>query len=587
MKSTAAPRAISKRVVLLLVALAMLPYANALSAGFTFDDEPDIQKNPAITSGVDLARIVAAPFPPGTVYRPFAVLTFALNERLAPGNTVAYHGVNVLLHAGVAVLVFVLAIRLFGSVRTAQIAAVLFALHPVHTEAVTSLVGRTELLAALFGLGAILSVDRADTTTHWPARLSLYLLSLASFSLALFSKESALAVVPLILLFRIARRREPLVTGLLTQLGSLDWVPYALCAGVFLFFRSRVVGGLMVNTPTPLDNALAFVPWSIRVRSALGILWDYFGLLNLPLVLAADYSCAQVPIINTWTAPRFVAGLALVVVAGCVTVRDRRPAVTFAMAFPFVALSVTSNLLFPIGTIKAERLLYFPSVGWALLVAFGFDHLTRVQRYRPIIIGLLSILVGAFAVRTWVRNWDWLDNASLYRSMVRSAPDSAKSHYNMGVAFQKEGDDAAAIAEFRRALEIYPFSDGASAPLGIGVASEKQGRMKEAIEWYKKALDLWPEFGKAHTNLCRALLIEEQFDEAATACRRGLRYSPSDANLLKGLGVSLVGAGNVEKGIAVLRRSLLLNEQDEELRTRLAQLESVSARSGQREVVPR
>ncbi|HEX7407427.1 MAG TPA: tetratricopeptide repeat protein [Candidatus Binatia bacterium] len=587
MKSTATQRTISKRALLLLVVLAMFPYANALNAGFTFDDEADIQKNPAITGGLDLARIVAAPFPPGTIYRPFAVLTFALNERLAPGNTVAYHGVNVLLHAGVAVLVFVLARRLFGSVRTAQIAAVLFALHPVHTEAVTSLVGRTELLAALFGLAAILSMDRADTAAHWPARVSLYLLSLTSFSLALFSKESALVVVPLILLFRIARRREPLVTGLVTQLGSLDWVPYALCAGVFLFFRYLVVGGLMVNTPTPLDNALAFVPWSIRVRSALGILWDYFGLLNFPLVLAADYSYAQVHIIDTWTTPRFVAGLALGVAAGCVIVRDRRPAITFAVAFPFVALSLTSNLLFPVGTIKAERLLYFPSVGWALLVAFGFDHLTRVQRYRPIIIGLLAILVGAFALRTWTRNSDWLDDATLYRSMVRSAPNSAKAHYNMGVAFQKEGADAAAIAEFRRALEIYPYDAGAGAPLGIGISYEKQGRMDQAIEWYKKALDLEPELGGAHTNLCRALLRERRFDEAATACRRGLRYSPSDANLLKWLGASLVGAGEMGKGVAVWRRSLALNEQDEELRDRLAQLESASAGSDQRVVAPR
>ena len=171
-----------------------------------------------------------------------------------------------------------------------------------------------------------------------------------------------------------------------------------------------VVGGLMVNTPTPLDNALAFVPWSIRVRSALGILWDYFGLLNFPFVLAADYSYAQVHIIDTWIAPRFVAGLALGVAAGCVIARDRRPAITFAMAFPFVALSLTSNLLFPIGTIKAERLLYLPSVGWALLVAFGVDHLSACNGTVPITIGLLAIMVGAFAVRTWVRNWDWLDN---------------------------------------------------------------------------------------------------------------------------------------------------------------------------------
>jgi hypothetical protein len=568
-----------KSGLFLIALLAIVVYANVMQAGFTFDDWPHIRTNPAVTAGVDLIQIFSSPFP-GDLYRPFAVLTFAVNERLAPGSTMAYHGVNVLLHTGVTVLVFLLAHRLFRSVQVAQVAGVLFALHPVHTEAVSSVAGRTELLVALFGLAAILSLDRADTAARRPMQGGLRLLSLTCFMLALFSKESALVVLPLILLFRIARRGEPLASGFLAQLRSLDWVPFSLCAGVYLFFRFHVVGGLTVNRPSALDNVLAFVPWTVRIPSALGVLWDYFGLLNVPWILSADYSYAQVPIAGSWNNPRFLAGLGLVVTAVYVTLRDRRPALTFAVLLPFVALSLTSNLLFPIGTVKAERLLYLPSVGWVLLVAVALDWLVRMPRYRMIGFGLLTVMVGAFAARTWVRNWDWRDNATLHCSTARSAPNSAKAHYNFGHELLLQGADAEAVAHFHRALDIYPYGGGEGAPLEIGIIFDKQRRMNEAIEWYEKALDLKPEFGKAHTNLCRALLIEGQFDKASIACRRGLRYDPGDANLLKGLGESFIGMGKMEEGTAVLRRALAINEQDEPLRARLADLEASTTGSG-------
>jgi hypothetical protein len=569
------------RAVVILALIAILVNGSALTTGFTFDDGPDVQNNPAVKSGADVVGIFASPLPPGDLYRPLTVLTFALNERVAPGNALTYHGVNVSLHAAVTILVFFVAIRLFACRRLALIAAALFAVHPVHTEAVTSLVGRAELLAALFGTAAMLSMTGADTTDNRTAKTTLRLLSVLFFCLALLSKESALVFVPLIALFRIACRREPFAAGLAREWRSLDWVPYGLCVSAYLLLRFGVVGSFMVNTVMPVDNVLAFVPWSVRVRSALGVLWDYFGLLNVPMVLSADYSYAQVPIVATWTDPRFLAGMGVVVAAGCVLVRDRRPAVTFAVALPFVALSLTSNVLFPIGTIKAERLLYFPSVGWTLLAAYGLDRLMRMPRYRPVAVALLVVLTAAFAVRTWTRNRDWTNSASLYRSIVRSAPNSAKAHYNLGVAFQLEGNDAAAIAQFRRALEIYPWEGEARSALNIGAIFDKRGRTDEAIEWYRKALDIEPGFGKAHTNLCRALLIEKRFTDAATACRRGLRYDPGDANLLKGLGASLIGAGEVNKGIDVLRRSLARNPGDGALRVHIERLQAAGTDPGE------
>src|SRR5207249_2961422 len=155
-----------------------------------------------------------------------------------------------------------------------------------------------------------------------------------------------------------ARRRD-LRQGIWDELRRGSWLPYALCAVAFLALRFTVLGVMDSRTTvTPLDNPLAFVPPVVRIRSALGVLWDYFALLAVPLVLAADYSYAQVPIVRQWLDPRCLAGAALLATAVITCTRAQRPALRLAAALPFIALALTSNLVFPIGTSKAERLLY-------------------------------------------------------------------------------------------------------------------------------------------------------------------------------------------------------------------------------------
>jgi protein O-mannosyl-transferase len=546
-----APEA-SMRVVALLALLAIVPHLNALAAGFTFDDIPNVRNNPAVTGGVDPIRILGSTWF-FAIYRPFTVLTFAINEALAPGNAAAFHAVNVVLHAGVTVLVFLLALRLFASARIAVIAAALFAVHPIHTEAVTSIVGRAELLAALFGLAALWSAARSDSApTRWTRR-GLHTLSLVSFTLALFSKESALTLLVLIPLFRVACRRQPLAGGLWGELRSLDWVPYALCAGAFVLLRYAVVGAGTTPYDVPLNNVFGFVPAIVRVRSAIGVLWDYFGLLNVPLVLAADYSYNQVPVIRDWIDARWLAGAALIAAAAVVAYRNRQPSVTFAVVFPFVAMSLTANVLFPIGTVKAERLLYFPSVGWALLAAYGWDRFLRVRRSPMIAVSLLSGVIALFGARTWMRNWDWKDTPALYASMVRGAPWSAKARFNFGVMLRDyRADHEGALVQFRRAMAICPLPDVA---LAIGMELERKRQLDEALEWYAKASAMAPGFGAAYVRQCTALLTAERFEAAAAACRTGLRYDPADPVLLEQLGWSLIGVGESEKGNALLRRA--------------------------------
>src|SRR5262249_32376077 len=218
-------------------------------------------------------------------------------------------------------------------------------------------------------------------------------------------KESALMVLPLLVLFRIACRGEPWAQGLHKELRSLDWVPYTLCAVLFLSLRFSLIGAVSPPLPIkPLNNMLAFVPWNVRIRSALGVLWDYFGLLHLPLVLAADYSYDQVPLPTSWFDGRVVAGTLLVVIAARLSWRHRHGGVRFAAAFPLIALLLTANLLFPIGTIKAERLLYLPSVGWVLVAALALDQLLRVPRYRSIVTAALALVAVGLSGPAWGRD---------------------------------------------------------------------------------------------------------------------------------------------------------------------------------------
>ncbi len=562
------------RLAVLVAVMALLPYTNALTAGFTLDDGPQIRENAAVVGGVDVIRILSSPLFPGDLYRPLTTFTFAVNERLTPGKPAAFHATNVALHASVTLLVLALALRLFRSPPLAGTAAALFAVHPIHTEAVTSLVGRAELLAGLFGLLALLTAVPGEAGESTGRRRLRQLLSVTAFSLALFSKESALTFLPLIVLFRITCRGESLRHGFRHELRTLDWLPYALCAGLFLWLRTAVVGAVSAPLPIkPLNNMLAFVGWDVRLPSAIAILWDYCRLLSFPLVLSADYSYDQVPLVHAWTDPRLLGGIGLIAGALALT-RHPCPAVRFAAAFPFIALALTANVLFPIGTIKAERLLYVPSVGWVLLVAYALDRMVAAPHLRRAATLGLVLVIAVLSARTWERNGDWQDDLALYRSMARAAPDSAKAVHDLGVVLQRQGAQPAAIAQFERALSIYPYPESA---FGVALSYAKEGQVDEAARWYGKALAIAPDFDKAHTNLCYLLWEHRRFADAVQACREALRYTPTDGNLLKLLGFSFIGTGKTDAGVEVLRRALIVGGADDELRQYVEQLASVRA----------
>jgi Tfp pilus assembly protein PilF len=546
----------------ILVVAAVLPYLNALPAGFVFDDGPVIRDNPAVTGPFDPWAAIGAPVYPRNLYRPVAVLSYALNELLAPGSATLFHAVNVVLHALVTLMVYRLGEILCESPAVALVGGLVFAVHPIHTEAVTGIVGRAELLAALFGLGALL----ATLTSQIRQRPGWDGLALLSFTAALFSKESAATVLGLIPLCRATLRGGSLLSGLIRELRSCHWCWFVLPVMLFLAARTYLVGSVALPEPAPpLDNVLAHTPALVRIQSALAILTDYTGLLLAPLVLSADYSWRQVVPVSTWLSARVLCGVGLL--AGSAGAffwySRRRPALSVLAVFPWITLSLTANILMPIGTVKAERLLYLPSVGFALLVA-AIGSRAQPWWQRPLFGALLATVLLAFCVRTWVRNGDWFDNLTLYRTMVEVVPQSAKAHHNYGTALEHQGDREEADLHYRQALRLYEDYDESA--FAIGLIYEKKGLANGAIEWYRRALKIAPRHRSANTNLCGILFKVGQYEEAQIACRHGLLSAPADVNLLKVLGASMVEGRDFERGLPILQRALVLDPSDVQLR---------------------
>lgn len=539
----------TERALLLALAvgvLAVLPYLNGLHGDFTFDDPGVIRDNPMITGeGAGILPLFTAVYNPGGLYRPLTMVTYLLNARWG-GGVVGYHVVNVLLHAWVSIAVVCLVAALFDSAVAGTVAGALFAVHPVHTEAVSGIVGRAELLAALLVCASLLAFLRAIRSAgRRPWWLTASAVALA---LGCLSKESAFVGIPLCLAVYLWVRYQERV-----QVPLWTLLPLGLVGIIYLGWRQLLLGSLGVpEVPELLDNPLAHVPLVPRLETAVVVGWEYLSLLLAPLRLSADYSFNEVPVVASIGEPRFVAAaavLSVLVLAAMLTAR-RAPALLMATAFIAVPLSLTANVVFPIGTIKAERLLYLPSCGFCMAVGWAAMQVQRGRRRQAACI--FAALVLAFACRTWVRNWDWSDNLALFKATVATAPHSAKAHHNLAAAYEEHGEFDAALAEFHAALAIYPPYEAAA--FGIGRVYEEKGMEDRALEWYERATALNWHLAKAHLNAGAIRYRRGEYAAAEASFRAGLESDPRNPNLLIGLSLVRLAEGDRAQAQALVEQ---------------------------------
>ena len=495
----------------LLLAVVTLIYGNTLRSEFTMDDGIYVLRNAQVTQAS--VRALFAPNKISNVFRPVTFASFALNWRLGGARPFGFHLFNLILHAGVTWLLFLLLEALLGPSPQAKVvafaAALMFAVHPLHTEAVSSVVGRAELLAAGFLFAA------------WILHLNdQQIPALICFVLALLSKESAVIFLPLVLVGDYARGKWK------------SRLRYAVIAGVtvaYLGMLWKAQGGRFGQISiSQLDNPLAVIPAQWRILNALRVAWKYAALHFYPAKLSCDYSFNTIPIYLDWrhTLPALLGAMAAVAV-WIWAVWKRRSGLILAGGIYLVGFAVTANILMPTGTIMGERLAYLPSAGFCLLAALGWNWLRGRQRI--VALTALTAVVAAFGMRTMVRNRDWQDNLNLYSAAVRVSPGSAKMHNNLGGEYMAAVQWDLAASEYETALRINPdYPDVLSA---YGLLEVWRGHSDVAGHMMERALNMSrrdnPNYDFMAVNYAALLMQTDHIDGALNVLNNEITESPS------------------------------------------------------------
>lgn len=575
--------------------LAAVPYLNGLVNGFTFDDVPLVAKNTRIRSLGNVHELFATDWwngqrPQSLLYRPLTMSTFAIDYAVARGTSaVPFHVQNVVWHGAASAALFLLILEMFGNSALALAAAALFSVHPVHTETVDGIVGRAELMSACFTFLALIAAWRAIRND---SRGALQQALAFSFTLlALLSKEQAIVIpaVPLLWLF-VAVRDERLRLVRSARFRRL-MVVLVLAPLVYLTLRGAVVGAPFPTAAVErgaivVDNPIAGADGLARWLTPVRVFGHALGLVAFPWTLSADYSYDQFPLVTLPNAAAVGGLLALCALTACAFVqRHRAPEAAFGIGFALLTWVLTSNLPIVIGTIFGERLLYLPSAGACLVLAYLLTGVGRAPFVRRAGTVALTLIVVAGAARTWARNRDWLSSETLFKSAVAASPRSCKALDGYASELLATGRPKDAVPWAERALAIYPLYPSAHLTLAKslrllakedtdpGHKAELIAQSKDHAETVLTALrgaagndriqaDAW--------NVLGALALDEgDAEDAQAAFAKSLEKAPDFVPSLIGAGVAEAMRGDQPGAVSRFERAVELDPGSVEARQNL------------------
>lgn len=553
---------------IILLTLIVLFYCNTLSLDFALDDRMVIMENEfALDGSWDGVRSIFTEdtftgyfgndksVVVGGRYRPMSQLSFMLeatlfgkkikekigdvhdfdnlhdpsHEEYFKGSFLSFfcHLMNMVYYILLCLLVYDVLRKLFRKYQgdkwfqsLAFLAAVLFALHPIHTEAVANVKGRDEIFAMLGATAALwCSLQYVDTRKWW-----YLVLSLLAITFGLFSKENAityLAVVPLSLYFYQNEHKKKI--DYLTTL-----LPIVVGSIFFVWVRSRALGGLMPEDSTQniLNNPFIHSTKAQEIATVL-ITWGmYFKLLFFPHPLTHDYYPHQIAITD------FSNPLVWVILAGCVALvvyallnLKKKSVVSYGILFFVITFSITSNLLFNVGTFMNERFVFMASLGFTLIVGYWIYLLSVAKSVsmQKLSIGITAVVGLLFGIKTFTRNFVWDNDFSLFLTDVKTSHESIKCNISAGGSklqiwkkSHKERDKVEAYRYLEKALKLDDHALNAYLLLGelMYLDNNKAG----AYQAYRNATLIDPNNKLAQDNLALMVAVtEDDFLKPITA----------------------------------------------------------------------
>jgi len=540
--------------------LAFLLYANTIRNQFALDDYGVIVENQLTHEGIKAwPRIFSSGYRSDLqnsdtqLYRPLSRALFALEWQFFPGKPAPGHIMNIILFALSSWLLFRLLLRFTsGNLWLAFTASILFAAHPIHTDAVANIKGSDEILSFFFYLLCSLSAWRYVSTRS----VFFLLLSAFLFFCSLLSKESAITfivIIPLSLYFFSAANRDSLIKISLALFGvSL----------IYFLIRMQVIG----NHPVPLkeiDNYLVAIPDTItRICTAVYLLGVYVWKFIFPYPLISDGSLHEFAVVNirSW---KFIvpAGIftGALIFAG---IRFPKKSITsFFIIYFFVTAAVVSNIFFLIGTNYGERLMFAPSLGFCVILAFMLQYFLNKKteagsasssfQQNKFNVALTVIICLIYSVQTFSRNREWFDNLSLTTADIVRAPESARVHFYYGNNITQEDFlngikteseikeyKLKGIAELIKATEIYPAY--ASAYHKIAETYSKEGKDDAAEPYYQKAIQYDSLSPIYQNNFGNMLFKIKRYEEAQHHFARAVQLDSNYVHALFNLGQSQI-----------------------------------------------
>ncbi|MGH9405398.1 MAG: tetratricopeptide repeat protein [Terriglobia bacterium] len=546
-----APRISDRMLIGVLALLAVVPYLNIAGNGFVYDDEIQVLRNPFVRDLHHLRAIFTTTvwaFQGGAqgvtnYYRPVMALTYAICHEIFGFRALGFHLTSIAFHAGVVCLLYAVTKRLFGDRTLAFLASALFAVHPIHTEAVDWIAAITDLEATFFFLLAFWFFLRMEDT---PAgrRPLLSSLMLLSFGLALLSKESA-ATLPLIAAIyeHTCRgdRRETPVGEKIRRYGAL-W----LLLIAYLVIRTRVLGAF-----APVVTQARMAPAAV-VLSALALAGRYVEKMFWPVHLSAAYVFPQE---LAALLPRILAGLGIA--AACVLIilyfwaRDRR--LFFACAWFFVTLAPVLNVRWMPDFAFAERYAYLPSVGFCWVVCrLGLEFARKRGVARPAArraAAAAACLVAALMIaRIALRNRDWKNDFTFYTATLKASPSAVTIRNDFGNYYWLRGDLAAAGDQWQDAYQVNPNATYVLDNLGL--LRLRQKRYGEAAVYFRRALGVSDRDENAHDGLGDVYQALGRRREAEQELLTAIQQAPLDVRPRVSLGELCFDEGRYTAAVA-------------------------------------
>lgn len=523
---------------LLIIIAGLSVYLNSLNGKFVWDDEILIKNNPYIKSWSNLAKIFRSDIGKGVeeryyFYRPIQISSYLLDYSLYKLNPVGYHLTNILLHILMALLIYWLVNILFGNSLLALITSLLFVVHPIHTEAVSYISGRADLLASVWVLLGLVFYLRYLKSK----RMTAYLVVFLSYLLAILSKECGLILPLLLLLYHYAFK---------IRLSLRPFFPILLCPFLYALWRLVIIKFLPQELPP--DTLLQRLP---GVFVALG---NYIRLLVLPIGLHMEYGYKLFKPFASGAIFGYVI-LALLLFWG-IKKRKANNLIFFSLVWFLITLLPQSNL-YPLNAFMAEHWLYLPSMGFFLLLAYGLNYLYKTKGVRILSIIFLVGLVTFYSLLTIRQNNYWQEPEPLYQRTLRYAPQSSKALNNLGSIYQAKGRLQEAITLYNKAIEIDPYH--IKAYNNLAKAYCEVDMTKEAITIAEKAIAIEPDYAMTYYNLANIYTSEARLSEAIAFYQKAAELSPDHPVIYNNLGKIYKEIGKIEESIASYKKAIELN----------------------------